>query len=269
MAQNGMFRTAMGGFNKQDVLQYIDEITGAWNAERTALEQKAAEATALQEQLKAQADQSAAQAQEAGQRAQVAETQLAEAQQQMYDATAELSVHKTTAESLREQLEETLHRVAQLEAELAATADQRDAAIAAVADAKSRQLDAAALASQLEESRQQNQRLDDQIDSMQQAIARYEQVLGDVDTAHQRVDEIVRPFIEQTNKQADETLDSVQAVLAGVLAQLGELQGSVEQRRQALSRCKADSDSRLTAAFGDWIKETKDVPPAPDRHFFR
>lgn len=269
MAQNGIFRTAMGGFHKQDVLQYIDEITGAWNTERTALEQQAAEAVAQRDSLQEQANQAVAKAQEAGQRAQVAETQLAEAQQQMYDATAELSIHRTTAESLKEQLEEALRRVAELEAIVDAVTDQRDQAIAAVADAKSQQLDAAALTHQLEESRQQNQRQNDQIDSMQQAIARYEQVLGDVDTAHQRVDGIVRPFIEQANSQADETLDSVQAVLAGVLAQLGELQGSVEQRRQSLRRCKADSDSRLNAAFGDWLGESPDAPAASECHFFR
>ena len=269
MAQNGMFRTAMGGFNKQDVLQYIDEITGAWNVERTALAQQAAEATAQRDSLQEQAALADAKVKESEQRAQVAETQLAEVQQQMYDATAELSVHRTTAESLQEQLEEALRRVAELENMVQAVTDQRDQAIAAVADAKAQQTDANALTQQLEESRQQNQRQNDQIDSMQRAIARYEQVLGDAETAHQRVDGIVRPFIDQANKQADETLDSVQAVLAGVLAQLGELQGSVEQRRLSLRRCKADSDSRLTAAFGDWLKEAKDAKPASDNHFFR
>ncbi len=269
MAQSGMFRTAMGGFNKQDVLQYIDEITGAWNAERTALEQQAAEAADQRDKLLEQTQQSMVKAKEADQRAQVAETQLAEAQQQMYDATAELSIHRTAAESLREQLEEALRRVAQLEAEVQAVTDQRDEAIAAVADAKSQQNDTQSLTRQLEESHQQNRRLSDQIDSMQQAIARYEQVLGDVETAGERVSGIVRPFIEQSNRQADETLDSVQAVLAAVLAQLGELQGSVEQRRLALQRCKADSDSRLTAAFGDWLGKVPDTAPVSGNHFFR
>jgi len=103
---------------------------------------------------------------------------------------------------------------------------------------------------------------------MQQAIARYEKVLGNAETAHEHVDGIVRPFIEQANKQADETLDSVQAVLAGLLAQLGELQGNVEQRRQALHRCKADSDSRLSAAFGDWLGLAQDAS-ASSGQFFR
>lgn len=269
MAQNGMFRTAMGGFNKQDVLQYIDEITAAWNAERTAMEQQLAEVTATQQKLQEQAEQAVSQAQEADQRAQTAESRLTEVQQQMYDATAELSLHRTTAESLREQLEEALRKVAELEAAVAEVTDQRDQAIATVADIKSQQMDALALTQQLEESRQQNQRQSDQIDSMQQAISRYEQVLGDAETAGERAGNIVRPFIEQANKQADETLDSVQAVLAGVLAQLGELQGSVEQRRQALSRCKADSDSRLNAAFGDWLGETSETNKVSDNHFFR
>ena len=31
MAENGMFRKSFKGFNKQDVLQYIDGITAAWD----------------------------------------------------------------------------------------------------------------------------------------------------------------------------------------------------------------------------------------------
>ena len=108
----------------------------------------------------------------------------------------------------------------------------------------------------------------DYIRATQQAIARYEKVLGNVETAQEHVDGIVRPFIEQANRQADETLDSVQAVLAGLLAQLGELQGNVEQRRQALHRCKADSDSRLSAAFGDWLGLAQDASTSGN-HFFR
>ena len=62
MAQNGMFRGAFKGFNKQDVLQYIDEITAAWDTERKALEETTNEAVAAQETLQATADEAQAQA---------------------------------------------------------------------------------------------------------------------------------------------------------------------------------------------------------------
>ena len=61
MAQNGMFRNAFRGFNKQDVLQYIDEITAAWDEERKALDQTAKDALAAQEALQATADEAQAQ----------------------------------------------------------------------------------------------------------------------------------------------------------------------------------------------------------------
>lgn len=269
MAQNGMFRSAMGGFHKQDVLQYIDEITASWDEERKGLEQQAQAAVAEQQELAEAAQAANAAAEQASQQAQLAETQLAEVQQELYHATADLAESRSAAQELAAQLEEALRQVAQLEATVTAITTQRDEAIAAVADARQQLAENESLSQELEQSRQKEQQQEDQITAMQQAIGRYEQVLGSADTAHERVDGIVRPFIEQANRQADETLDSVQAVLAGVLAQLGELQGSVEQRRQALRRCKADSDSRLSAAFGDWLGQTKDAVNPYDRHFFR
>lgn len=275
MAESGLFRSAMRGFNKQDVLQYIDEITGGWDAERHSLEQQKNEAvqaqTALRtqmEQAQADKDQAIEAAAEAGQKAQVAATQLQEVQQELYDVTADLAECRADKDEIAAQLEEANRRIALLEAQLTAVTSERDDAIAAVADARA-QLEAQGdMENRLEEYRQRDQRQSDQIDAMQQAIARYEKVLGNAETAQEHVDGIVRPFIEQANKQADETLDSVQAVLAGLLAQLGELQGNVEQRRQALHRCKADSDSRLSAAFGDWLGQAQDAS-ASSGQFFR
>jgi len=269
MAQNGMFRSAMGGFNKQDVLQYIDEITAAWNTERQELEQQAEAATAAQKELSDAAQAAEYRAVEAEQKAQVVEAQLAEVQQQMYDATAILAESRTSIEELTAQLNAALKRCSELENEIAAVTNQRDDAIAAVADAREQLTARDGIEQQLEESRRQSRQQGEQITAMQQAITRYEKVLGSADSAHERMDGIVRPFLEQANRQADETLNSVQAVLAGVLAQLGELQGSVEQRRQALHRCKADSDSRLTAAFGDWLEQARGVTNPYDHHFFR
>ena len=275
MAENGMFRSAMRGFHKQDVLQYIDEITGAWDAERHNLEQQKEQAVASEqamhaqlEQAQADKDQAIEAAAEANQKVQVSATQLAEVQQELYDVTADLAECRADKDELAAQLEEASRRIALLEAQLTAVTNERDDAIASVADAKAQLAALGTVEEQLGDYRQQNQRQSDQIDAMQQAIARYEKVLGNVETAQEHVDGIVRPFIEQANKQADETLDSVQAVLAGLLAQLGEFQGNVEQRRQALHRCKADSDSRLSAAFGDWLGQAQDVS-ASSGQFFR
>lgn len=266
MAQNGMFRNAMGGFNKQDVLQYIDGVTAEWNVEREGLGRQISESAeavkSLQEQVNAllqQVAEAEQKALEAEQKAQVSDAQLAEVQQQLYDATADLAAAQSVNEQMQEALDEAQARIAQLEQNAADLARQRDDAIAAVADAKAQ----VAIVPELEEKLH---RKDEQMAGMQQAIARYEKVLGTAEEAEQRVDGIVRPLINQANKQADDTLDRVQAALAALLAQLGEVQGNVEQRRLALQRCKEDSDSRLTAAFGDLMEE-QNRPSA--NHFFR
>ena len=275
MAESGMFRKAMRGFNKQDVLQYIDEITGAWETERQELdrqknqaEEAQAAAKAQMEQAQADKEQAIEAAAQANQQAQVSATQLAEVQQELYDITADLAECRSDKEEIAAQLDEANRRIALLEAQLTAVTNERDDAIATVADTKEQLSALGDVEERLTECRQQNQRQSDQIDAMQQAIARYEKVLGSAETAHEHIDGIVRPFIEQANKQADETLDSIQAVLAGLLAQLGEVQGNVEQRRQALERCKEDSSTRLNAAFGDWLEPAKDTP-ASKNHFFR
>ncbi len=269
MAQNGLFRIAMRGFHKQDVLQYIDDVTAAWNEERVQLEQQTQAAVQEQEQAAAAAKQADAQSAEAQRRAQVAETQLAETQEQVYRAAAELAESQAALADLTAQLEQARCRIAQLEQQVADTAAERDEAIAAVADARQQAAECDRMRGQLQDRHQHIQRQSEQLAALQKKVDRYEKVLGDAESAQQHIDNIVRPFLDQANRQADETLDSVQAVLAGVLAQLGELQGSVDQRRQALRRCKSDSDSRLSSAFGDWLGQTREPSPPRDRYFFR
>ena len=268
MAQNGMFRNAFRGFNKQDVLQYIDEITAAWDTERKELDAKTNEAIAVAESAQAAAAEAQEQAAAATEQQQVAETQLAETQQKLYDTTADLTVAATTIEEMATQLEEAQRRLAQVEQELATTADERDNAIAALADAKEQLAVNAVTTRQLEESRQQVSRQNEQITEMRHTITRYENVVGDADTVHRKVEGIVRPYIEQTGRQADETLGSMQSTLDALLAQLGDLQNQIDQSRRSLQYQKADNDSRLTAALDEWISNAHDIS-GNSRRFFQ
>ena len=268
MAQNGMFRNALSGFNKQDVLQYIDEITAAWDTERKELDNTAAEAVAAREELQAAADEAQAAATAAAEQQQVAETQLAEAQQKLYDTTADLTVAATTIEEMATQLEEAQRRLADLERELAATANERDNAIAALADAKEQLSRNEATTQQLEDSRRQVGRQNEQIAAMRETIDRYENVVGNADTIHHRVSGIARPYMEQAGRQAEETLSNVQNTLSALLAQLSDLQEGIEQSRRALQSNRMDSDSRLTAALDNWLNAAKDAG-GQSRHFFR
>lgn len=267
MAQNGMFRKSLKGFNKQDVLQYIDEITAAWDVERKELEATANEAVAAKEALQASADEAVAQAAAAVEQQQIAETQLAEAQQKLYDTTADLTVAATTIEEMATQLEEAQRRLAQLEQEISATADERDTAIAALADAKAQLATTAGTTQQLEESRRQVARQNEQIVDMQQTLRRYESVVGDADAVTEKVSGIVRPYIEQTTADADEALSNVQATLDNLLAQLNDLQSDLDTSRNALKQTAADSDARVTDALDDWLASAQNVSGS-GRHFF-
>ncbi|MBQ7088036.1 MAG: hypothetical protein IJN04_00115 [Clostridia bacterium] len=253
MAQNGMFRNAFRGFNKQDVLQYIDDITAGWAEERTALEQKANDAVEAQEQAQAAAAEAQEQAQAAVQAQQEAQEQAAEMQDKLTNAVNDLAVAATTIEEMAHQLEEAQRRTAQLEQELAATANERDAAIAALADAKEQLTDADAARRQLEDCRRQNDRQNEQIASMQQTLRRYESVLGDADAMQDKIGGLVRPCIRQTAAAADSALENTQHLLTGMINQLDEIQRRLTDMRGDVQQSSADSDARLSAILDQWL----------------
>jgi chromosome segregation ATPase len=267
MAQNGMFRNAFRGFNKQEVLQFIDEITAAWDEERKALQATADEAVAAQEAMKAQAEEAQAQAAAAAEQLQTAEDLLKELQQKVTSTAEDLAVAATTIEEMAIQLEEAQRRLAQLEQELHATADERDNAIAALADAKEQLAATAGVAQQLEDSRRQVSRQNEQINSMRQTISRYENVLGNADAVHEKVSGIVRPYIEQTAADADEALSDAQATLDILMTRLNDLQNGLDASRTALKQSTADSDARLVDALDDWLASAQDAN-GNSRHFF-
>ena len=287
MAEKGIFRSAMSGFNKKEVLEYIDQITAAWNEERQALAAQAEEAAARAQQAEEaaaaatrQAEEAQAQAANLQEQLATAETEAARSAQELSDKASALETVEKTLRETQEALQQTQEALSAMEKEVASLTAQRDEAISAVAEARmqltSCQEAAAGAEQQLGENARRITELERDISLLRQENSRYKAILGTAESAQQHVESIVRPFIEQANRQADETLDSVQAVLAGVLAQLGELQGNVEQRRPALRRCKSDSDSRLSAAFGDWVTQARSAAQpgdtgasGADGHFFR
>ena len=268
MAQNGMFRNAFRGFNKQDVLQYIDEITAAWDTERKDLESGRNDAVAAQEALQVTADEAQAAAAAATEQLVAVEAQLTDTQQKLENTTADLSVAATTIEEMAIQLEEAQRRLADLEREIITVANERDDAIAALADAKEQLAQNESTARQLEDSRQQVGRQNEQIAEMRQTIDRYETAVGNADTMHQRVAGIARPYMEQVGRQAQETLDTVQSNLNALLAQLSSLQEGVEQSRRALQDSTANSNNHLNAALNDWLNAAKNIG-GQNRHFFQ
>ena len=97
---------------------------------------------------------------------------------------------------------------------------------------------------------------------------RYEGILGDAESVQERVTGIVRPYIDNTNRQADEAMASVQDTIAALMTQLTQMQADVDQRRQAMRQEKAANDSRLAAALDEWTDTVQDAS-GDNRQFFR
>ncbi len=104
MAENGIFRIRMRGFDKQDVLQYIDELQAA-SVER--LSQTEAELEEQRELARA----SAATAAEANEKLAVQEQTLVTLREQVEKLTALARAYKREMRGLREQVEENESRV--------------------------------------------------------------------------------------------------------------------------------------------------------------
>lgn len=268
MAQNGVFRNAMRGFNKQDVLLYIDNITAVWENERRDLEQKLGEATAIQASLRDYADQLKVYATAVTQHRQKAETQLANAQKQLKTTAEDLSVAATTVEELAAQLEEAQQRITQLEEEATTATTARDEAYTATRYVQEHIAAKETALRELEDSRRIIREQNKQIDLMQQSIDRYERTIKEMEAAHQESDNKMRPLIEQANRQADEALTDVQTVLTSVLTQLNVLQSSVDQRRQTIRDNRIEGDTRPTAPRTDYSRPTEERDLL-GHHFFR
>ena len=97
MAENGLFRVGFRGFDKDDVLKYIEQ-TKADSARRYAdVEQRRAKAQAQLEEASATAAQAVA-------RAEAAEASMAEMKEQLDKLTALAKIYKAELVTLREQV---------------------------------------------------------------------------------------------------------------------------------------------------------------------
>lgn len=258
MEEKGMFRSAIGGFNKIDVLNYIDELTGNWNEERVQLEQQA------------QADREAAEAATAKaaelQAAHEAMTAELEALEEELETARPLAEQVQALEAqiaqMREELSEALAQNSQLNQKLAQSEEKSQSARAEMMAAEDR------LATREQELTQRNERLA----ALEAVVTRYEAVLGRCDGMKEHIDGIVRPFTENAHRRAEETLDNTYALVSALLVQLGELQEGIDNQKRALRQEKIESDTRLNSVLNNWFNKAKELAgTAADRatHFFR
>lgn len=246
-----MFRSALGGFNKADVLNYIDELTGAWNEERVQLEQqviadreKAETAAAKAEELQAAHEAMSAELEEI--------RPVAEKAKELAEQVAQM----------RAELDEALAQNGQLTQKLAQCEEKCQSARAEMMAAEDR------LSTREQELSQRNERLA----SLEAVVAQYESALGRCDGMKEHLDGILRPFTENAARRAEETLDNTYAIIASLLAQLGELQEGIDKQKRTLRQDKLESDAKLSGVLGNWFNKAKELAgTAADRatHFFR
>lgn len=251
MEEKGMFRSAIGGFNKTDVLNYIDQLTGSWNEERVQLEQQA-----IADREKAEAAEAKAEELQAAHEAMTAELEdirpLAEQAKELSEQVAQM----------RAELDEALAQNSQLTHKLAQCEEKSQSARAEMMAAEDR------LATREQELTQRNERLA----SLETVVARYEAVLGRSDGMKEHLDNIIRPFTESASRRAEETLDNTYALVSALLAQLGELQEGIDTQKRALRQEKIESDVKLNGVLNNWFNKAKELAGTPaDRatHFFR
>jgi chromosome segregation ATPase len=163
---------------------------------------------------------------------------------------------------MQEELSEALAQNSQLNQKLAQSEEKSQSARAEMMAAEER------LSTREQELTQRNERLA----SLEAVVARYEAALGRSDGMKEHLEGIVRPFTENASRRAEEMLDNTYAVIAALLAQLGELQEGLDAQKRALRQDKLESDAKLTSVLGNWFNKAKELAgTAADRatHFFR
>ncbi len=272
MEEKGMFRSAIGGFNKTDVLSYIDELTASWNEERVQLENQAradreraneAEAVTAQAQTAHAATHTALET--AQQEVAAAQAELAALRERLAvidSLTAQNEALREKLAAMRTELDEALAKNNQLTHSLAQSEEKNQSSRAEMMAAEER------LAVRETELTRRNERLA----AMEAQLARYEAALGSSNGMKEKMDALVRPFADSAARRAEDTLDDTYAVIAALLAQLGELQGGIEEQKRALRQEKTASDTDYDRVVGGWfakVKELADAAAERATHFFR
>ena len=234
MEEKGVFRSALGGFNKKDVLNYIDQITGQWNEERQALDAQAQESAA--------AVSAAAQAQSA------AEETAREAVKNAEEAQERTRVAEAAAEELRQQLADLAGQLNAMQEQIAAATEQT-----------------ASQAERVTVLEQENARLQEQITA-------YETQLSKKDGIRDQVDGAVRPLVENAHRQADAAMESVSEKVGALIAELTDLRESVDSRRTALGAEWQESEQQLSSALENALYKSCETAQTADEQasrFFR
>lgn len=261
MDEQGMFRSALGGFHKGDVLSYIDRITTEWNEER--------------QQLTQEREQAAQQAAQQAEQASRAENRAAQLTGERDGLAEELTVLKAELDTLRplqqelEQLREELSCSRQQEQ----TLRQRCEALAKEAAQAKEKAESATTEMMAAEERltvrgSELGACERRLEAALERIGRYERVLGRADGMKAHLDGLVRPYLEETSAMADRALSDTRNAVDGMLEQLRSMADQLACHQNALCGTRGEIDTRLEAALDEWLSEANGLSEE-NSSFFR
>ena len=194
MAESGFFRVSLRGFNKQDVLQYIDEIQTAHAGRLSELEALRLEAeNALSTEQECVAELNA--------RIQQLEQEIAQLNDQIEKLNALAQIYKAELISLREQQSEN---------------DQVKETSAS-----------------LEEALARNRELEEQVALLKEQNARYATVVGDVSRLVVEARVVSASYLDAAHKKSAECIKDLDAFLSELKLQVEKVREGADANRQA------------------------------------
>lgn len=259
MAQSGIFRTSMRGFNKEEVLQYIEDLNARATAECQAateeVAQKQQENTALRGEL-LDCREKLAKAEQNAEELQKLVDQYRKTVQQMNDAAAQveslnrervaLSARSARAEQLAAEREKTVSQLR--ESETAHEAAEKE--LSARLEAEKRENEALRARLRGVELTPEKRRYYEQLgDTCRKAVEenrRYRALIGHVGTFVADVRQMNRSMLEDTCRQGSDVLERADSELETVITQLKASRGTLAGLRTALSDRFTAGDERLS-----------------------
>lgn len=237
MAQSGIFRTSMRGFNKQEVLQYIEEMNNRSASQETAATTQIA---ALQQEV----------------------TQLREVYESTRQALAASEENATQLQNLVNDYRRTVKDLGDSAAkadalnrervELHAQKVQAEQSVAALkVKTETQEAQIAALSAELETQRVSAQQLEvyaRQQDAARQALAenrRYRALIGHVGTFVADVRQMNQSILDSTCREGVELTEAIEAQLTILEAQLADSRQELAQLRQGLLERQNAVNDRL------------------------
>lgn len=253
MGENGTFRTSFSGFHKGDVLNYIDALQARQAQETAQLQEEAQHAREQAGQLQAQLEESARLAEEAQAARLALEEENTRLRQQADEQAREeqsLRLRAAAAEDYQREIRRLNERLREQEQRAEAELQQR---VAVCREEEAQRLREAReradkLQRELEELRQATaasrggrekleaalKESEDRCQHLRAAVAKYEDLVGDVGGFIMEIRAMGQHFLETTYKRSEQGLEALDDAVSALERQLADNRAEVEQARQDL-----------------------------------